>query len=148
MNRVFIVLAFVVFGLCGPVCAQDTAPDKNENPMMAAVKEVKEHLYFPGSMWTANGTLSPVETDNFASMTHAEQGVAYRHAEVYFLTTFQYDTKAYDWDRRGMIGIGSRYTFVLPHGMVRAGVAYVSEKRFVSEHKTSALTASVDAWFG
>ena len=106
-------------------------------------------VYFPGSVWSSNGTLSPVEKGNVLSLTHVEQGVAYRGAELFGQSTFSVDSKKYDWNRRFSNGVGARFTqSLLGHGMVRAGVSYVHERRYTFETTRQGWVASVDTWFG
>lgn len=118
--------------------------------LYAAAPAQAQYLYYPGSVWSSNGTLSPVEKGNVISITHAEQGVAYRGAELFFETTVMADTKAYDWNRRVANGVGLRFTQVVKGGMVRAGTAYVWERRYTYpyERTMEGLTLFVDTWFG
>ena len=104
--------------------------------------------YYPGVFWTSNGTVSPVEKGNIVSMSHAEQGIAKRGAELFVQSTAQYDSKGYDWNRRVIGGIGARFTQSIGTGMVRVGVSYLSERRFVVPKTTSGFSVTAEAWFG
>lgn len=105
-------------------------------------------VYYPGSVWTSNGTLSPVEKHNFISQTHVEQGIAIKGAEVFGSLSAVADSKGFDWNRRTVSGVGFRFTQNVGKGMVRAGVQYLSEKRYVSESTAKGISFNVDAYFG
>jgi hypothetical protein len=122
------VLMMVVAGLlvCGSASAQVT---------------------LPGSMWSTNGTISPVEQGNMISLTHAEQGMSMRGAEVFVTTTVGMDSKGYDWNNKTQYGMGLRLTQTIGSGMVRVGVAYLEERRWISDRKDTGTTYFVDCWF-
>lgn len=103
---------------------------------------------YPGTVWTSNGTLSPVEKGNIISMTHVEQGVANHGVELFGQTTFIADTKAYDWNRRYSNGVGARFTQSIGSGMVRASVSYLRERRYSSEVTAQGVVIAVESWFG
>ncbi len=103
---------------------------------------------YPGTIWSSVGNLSIVETGNVQSITHVEQGVAYKGAELFGLLTGQTDRLAYDWNRRLTTGAGVRFTQSIKTGSVRAAVAYVNERRYVVPANKSGFQFSVDAWFG
>lgn len=107
-----------------------------------------DEIYYPGSIWSNLGTVSPVEKGNVISMTHFEQGVAYKGAELFSQTTLQMDSNAFDWNRRTILGVGGRYTYPLPHGVVRANISYLSEKRYISGSLVNGMSLMVDCWFG
>jgi len=128
-NFMFSVLMFAVISLIGG---------------RASAQEV----YYPGSVWSSNGTLSPIEKGNVLSMTHAEQGIAYKGAELFGSLTAQADSKRYDWNNRLIEGVGVRFTQSIGSGMVRGTVAYLNEKRYVVPSNTGGVSLSVDCWFG
>jgi cellulose synthase/poly-beta-1,6-N-acetylglucosamine synthase-like glycosyltransferase len=105
-------------------------------------------LYFPGSVWTTNGTLTPVEPGNKTTLTQFQQGLALKGAEVFATLTAEHDTAGYDWNRRVIQGGGARYTLSLPGGYIRPTVAYLSDKRFVVPRSMNGWSLTVDAWFG
>jgi hypothetical protein len=105
-------------------------------------------VYYPGSAWTANGTLSPVEKGNVISLTHAEQGIALRGVEVFGQTTFSIDSKHFDWDRRFLNGGGIRFTQTVPHGMVRVSESFVRERRYNGDVTHQGFVFAAEAWFG
>jgi hypothetical protein len=107
-----------------------------------------QEIYYPGSVWTSNGNLTPAEKGNLFTQTHVEQGVAFRGAEVFGQTTLGMDSKGYDWNRKMLGGVGARFTQTIGPGMVRASVSYVSEKRFVTDAVHSGIVVAVEAWFG
>lgn len=115
-------------------CAQDVAA---------------QEVYYPGSVWTSNGTLSTFEKDNVISQTHMEQGIAIRGAELFGQATGVYDSKGYDWNRRFSTGVGARFTQQMKSGMVRMSVAYVRERRYEGLRiTTQGLVVAAEAWFG
>ena len=105
-------------------------------------------VYYPGTAWSTNGTLSPVEKGNIFHQSHVEQGGAYRGAELFGSFSGGFDSKGYDWNRHTTVGVGGRFTQVVKGGMVRAGVAYLSEQRYVVARTTSGLAVFVDMWVG
>lgn len=126
-NIVWVVL-FV--GLTIPVAAQDG-------------------LYYPGSVWSRTGTVVPFEPNNLVSIHHAEQGVAYRGAELFVHTTAQTDSQGFAWNRHIETGLGLRFTQSVKTGMVRAGILYLADHRFPSRRTaTQPLSLFVEAWFG
>ncbi len=117
----------------------------------APLASAQEGFYFPGSVWNSTGTLSPVEKGNVISMTHVEQGVAFRGVEAFGHFTGMYDSKGYSWNRRTTEGIGVRFTQSLKGGMVRGGASYVTEQRYVlapTKQGASGIVLSVDCYFG
>ena len=105
-------------------------------------------VHYPGSFWTTNGTVSPVEKGNIVSVSHFEQGIAKQGAEIFAQSTVQTDSKGFDWNRRLITGIGLRFTQKIGTGMVRFGGSYLSEQRFVNPKTINGLSFTVDAWFG
>lgn len=109
----------------------------------------QDGVYYPGSLYTTNGTLSPVEKNNVISLTHVEQGVAYRGVEGFGGFTGQYDSKGFSWNRRTIASAGIRFTQNVSGGAVRVAAGYARETRFVGVNTTaSGPFVSVDAWFG
>ena len=103
-------------------------------------------MYYPGSVWTSSGTYEPVEDGNFLSLTHAEQGVAWKGAELYTHLTLQTDSRGYEWRRAVTDGVGIRFTQSLPFGMVRAGLSYNHTAR--KNLRTGNIGLFVESWFG
>jgi len=103
---------------------------------------------YPGSVWSTNGTVSPVEKNNFISMTHVEQGIKNSGAELFGQATFQTDSQGLDWNRRIIQGVGARYTEAIKGGLVRVGLSYLSEKRFVYPNRISGFAFTIDMWAG
>lgn len=104
--------------------------------------------YYPGSLWTSNGTLSPAEPGNTVSLSHFEQGIARRGAELFAQVTATADTAGFDWNRRVVQGVGVRFTQALPGGMIRASLSYLSERRFVEPRTMNGVAITLDAYFG
>jgi hypothetical protein len=105
------------------------------------------NVTYPGSVWSANGTLTPAEPGNILSLSHAEQGVMYRGwAELFALTTLGIDSAGHDWNNKSTVGAGVRFTQTLGRGMVRVSVARVRETRWQSETVTTGTVVSVDAY--
>lgn len=115
---------------------------------VAHTASAQENVTYPGSVWSSNGTLSPVEKGNVISVSHVEQGVSLRGVELFGTFTGQVDSKRYDWNNRITEGVGLRFTQSIGPGMVRAGVAYLNEKRFISESTARGPSVFVECWFG
>ena len=127
-----------------------------------------EHsVYYPGSLWTSTANSPLPSEQDFVTYNHVEQGIAYRGAEVFGSATGVLDTQSFklsnlttpgngisngfgfDWNRRTIVGAGVRFTQNLPHGIVRAGVQYLREDRYVNERRTyTGFSPFVEAWFG
>jgi len=109
----------------------------------------QDGVYYPGSFYTVNGTLSPAEKGNIISLSHAEQGIAYRGAELFAGFTGQADSKGFSWNRRTISSVGARFTQNISGGSVRVAAGYARENRFAGPNTTiSGPFVSVDAWFG
>lgn len=124
------IAAFVlagIFGLAGQASAQ---------------------VYYPGTVWSTTGTLSPVEKGNVISQSYVEQGIAYKGASLFAASTLIADSKGYDWNRRVTMGGGVRLTQNILTGVVRVNLVYLREQRYVSPAVHVGLALSVDAWFG
>ena len=109
-----------------------------------------QQVYFPGSVWSSSGRmLTPTEPHNWSSTVHAEQGIAYRGAEVYGVSEFWMDKHRLDWNRRNVNGLGLRFTQTVRGGMVRAGVAYLADhRRLTSRTHTHGFTFLVEHYSG
>ena len=142
MKTVYWTLALWL--VAAPVGAQSIVI--NTDPSVA--KYGPQDWYYPGTLWSSTGTLSPVEKGNIISMTHAEQGISYKGAEVYGLVTVMSDTKRYDWNNRTIEGVGVRLTHSTRHGMIRGGAAYLYEQRQISGARYSGLSVTVESWYG
>ncbi len=116
--------------------------------LTASVAQAQTTVQFPGSVWSTNGTISPVEKNNFITMTHVEQGAALGIFEVYGQFTGQFDRFGYDWNRLSREGVGARLNFTLPKGIVRASASYLTEKRYPTDSTASGIALAVDCWFG
>ena len=117
---------------------------------MCAPTVQAQGVYYPGSVWSAGGRLlTPTEPGNVTVLIHAEQGIAYRGAELYFVGETWNDRFDYDWNNRNVGGAGLRLTQSFKYGMVRGGIAYLTERRRL-QHKTytHGVTLLVESWFG
>lgn len=103
---------------------------------------------YPGSVWSSNGWLTPVERHNVISLTHAEQGVEWRGLELFGQSTLSADTKGYDWNRRYQLGIGGRFTQSIGSGMVRGSVSWLRENRYNHDVTAQGLVLAAETWFG
>lgn len=106
-------------------------------------------VYFPGSLWSSTGTLSPVEKGNIISMNHFEQGVAFDGIELFAVGEGTVAQQPNDWEHRTLYGGGIRFTQSLGAlGMIRFNVAEVQEHRFISGITATGPQVSVDLWLG
>ena len=142
MRAIYWGLALLL--LAAPVGAQSIVI--NNDPSVA--KYGPQDWFFPGSSWTSTGTLTPAEKGNVISMSHAEQGISYKGAEVYGVVMYLRDSKRYDWNNRTMEGVGVRLTHSNKHGMFRGGVAYLYEQRQITGARYSGLSVTVESWLG
>ena len=93
--------------------------------------------------------LTPTEPGNVTVLVHAEQGIAYRGAELYFVGETWNDRFDYDWNNRNVGGAGLRRTQAFKYGMVRGGIAYLTERRRLQNKTyTHGVTLLVESWFG
>ena len=116
-----------------------------------AQQEYRDYqVYYPGTVWTSGGrTLTPAEPRNMSGIVHAEQGIAYRGAELYAIGEFWADRDRRDWNNRNLGGVGLRMTHTLKTGMVRGGIAYLGDHRRLRGHTyTGGLSVFVESWFG
>lgn len=116
----------------------------------AGKASAQTQFYFPGTIWNSTGNLNATENRNVISLTHAEQGIAYKGAEVFALATAETAGQHNAWEHRTELGVGTRYTVALPKGMVRANLAWVQESRYVTidSVRKGHAQMSVDMWFG
>lgn len=135
MKFIVAIITAVILTVAGTASAQDQESQGSQ-------------IYYPGSLWTSVGNLSPAEKGNVMAIGNLEQGIAYRGAELYGIFQGQWDTKGFDWDRRVKTGVGVRFTQSVKNGMIRAGVAWIEEKRFVTGNRGRGVQVSVDTWFG
>ena len=142
--RLFFLIAVCVGTLPAWVSAQQLSVVAPVAPVVAAQPS---EFYFPGSVWTSNGTFSPVEKGNFISLTHAEQGVAWHGAELFAHLTLSDDSKGFAWNHRVQDGVGLRFTQSLGNGMVRAGLIYTHEAR-EPQVRAGQWGVFVESWFG
>ena len=107
-------------------------------------------VYYPGSVWSSSGRmLTPTEPHNWSSTVHAEQGIAYRGAELYGVSEFWMDKHRLDWNRRNVNGLGLRFTQTITGGMVRAGLAYLADhRRLTNRTHTHGFTFFVEHYSG
>ena len=104
-------------------------------------------VYYPGSVWSSNGTYSAIEKGNFLSLTHAEQGIAWHGAELFTHVTFGTDSYNFTWNRKVSDGVGVRFTQTLfGTGMVRVGMMYTHEAR--TGLRKGNYAGFVETWFG
>jgi hypothetical protein len=125
----------------GPVYAQTQINEVKPPPV------ISRHLIFPGSLWTSNGLQTPSEKD-YTTSTHLEQGISFKGMELYGTFTGMMDTKKFDWNRRTIEGVGIRFTQNVSHGIVRVGVAYMNEKRFVIPQTFNGMSVVIESWLG
>lgn len=131
MKNSFIAVLVILVSMVGVRCAS-----------------AQSEIYYPGSFWTTNGTVSPVEKGNIISLSHFEQGIAKHGVELFVQSTLEIDSKGLNWNRRVVNGIGFRLTQAIGNGVIRTGMSYLSERRFVNPQTINGLSFTVDMWFG
>ena len=104
-------------------------------------------ITFPGSIWESAGTLTPAEPHNPSLLSHLEQGIAYRGAELYLLSTLGADRKGYDWNNRLQGGAGIRFTQSLLGGAARIAGVWIRERRWITERPHDGFGIIVDSYF-
>ena len=115
-------------------------------PPAPVVREDISEIHFPGSFWASYGNITPFEEDNFIGIVDLDQGVSFRGVELFGSVTASFDSDDYDWNRWVAYGPGVRFTQTLGNGMVRAGVQYLTERRY--EEVRRAWSFVVESWFG
>jgi len=116
--------------------------------VLAATTVHAQEIYYPGSVWSNNGRTRPVEQGNVISMTHVEQGIAYRGLEGFVDGLFTVDTHGLDWNNSRAYGAGARYTQHLAFGWVRVMAGVEHEYRWVSYTSKTGPVISAELWFG
>jgi hypothetical protein len=159
----------ILLALSATVQAQDQSYQANaithSAPAAVVPADRDYHIYYPGSVWSSTANNPQPSEKDLVSYNHVEQGVAYRGAELFGSVTGVLDTQSFnvanlrtqgigngfgfDWNRRLIEGVGVRFTQNLPHGIVRAGVQYLRENRYVGTRRTyTGVSPFVEAWFG
>jgi hypothetical protein len=143
-------LIFAVVALTVLAVGQEAVPHAQKGSILDAVS-------LPGQMWSANGTLSPLEKNNVFSQTYFEQDATVFStwdnsllltAYTSFSTTF--DTKGYSWNNKVQPSSGIKLNKYFRSGIVSVATAYSYEDRFTQD-KSSKAGARIDFvqyWFG
>lgn len=105
-------------------------------------------VYYPGTVWSSVGTLSPAEKGNVIALTHVEQGVAIKGFEFFGQGTLGLDSKGFSWNNRVLGGIGGRFTQSIKRGMVRGSASWVQENRWQTNQTVSGWVLAAETWFG
>jgi len=108
----------------------------------------------PGSSWGIAGNYTPVEPGNYILASYAQQGVVAAHvtkrtALVPFIeTTFNRDTKGFDWNNRVIYGGGVKLARPTDVALLEVGIAYLRETRFNSSTTYNAVVLFAKVWTG
>lgn len=139
MKSLFLCL-FVLLAV--PVMAQTLQPE----PVSVASSG---GVYFPGSLWSSTGLLTPAEPRNIISMNHLEQGIGYMGFSVFGELEGTLASQPNDWEHRALIGAGVRFTQTLGDlGMIRFSFAEAEEHRYLSGDTYRGPQVNVELWLG
>lgn len=123
-------------------------------PPHAEQGSIFDAIGFPGQMWMANGTYSPVEKNNFISQWDFQQtAVVYSgwHNSVtvgpYIEVNGVVDSAGFTWDNQLQPSIGIKVSKLFPIGIISVGTAYAYQDRF-SSASASGRTDFISDWFG
>lgn len=129
-------------------------PANAQAPIAAASAPIINPQSFPGSFWTDNGNISPVEHNDIISASYFEQGITLHRTDT---TSFELlgtlgitaDTKGYTWNNRVVGSAGGRFNkYIGTKGIVMLNVTYTYEDRFIGNQTKGGFTPSVVYWFG
>ena len=127
--------------------AQNGAKSALEGSMVDAVG-------LPGQGWTTAGNLSPIEHNNIYSQSYFEQSAAIfaNYSGSITVTPFigvglVLDTKGYEWNNKIQPQIGVKANKYFRKGVISIGSSYTYEDRFKS-FNSSGMTLFVQDWFG
>jgi hypothetical protein len=123
-------------------------------PPHAEQGSIFDAIGFPGQMWMANGTYSPVEKNNFVSQWDFQQtAVVYSgwHNSVtvgpYIEVNGVVDSAGFTWDNQLQPSVGIKVSKLFPIGIISVGTAYAYQDRF-SSASASGRTDFISDWFG
>jgi hypothetical protein len=142
--------AVVVLGL---LCFTPRAQGQ-QSPPHAEQGSILDALGFPGQMWSATGTYSPVEKNNVISQWDFQQSAVVYSGWHNSLTFTPYveigwlmDSEGYTYDNQIQPSVGIKVNKLFRLGLISAGTAYAYEDRF-SDSSASGRTDFISDWFG
>jgi hypothetical protein len=134
------------------VCAIPQA--QGQAPPHAEQGSIFDAVGFPGQMWVANGTYSPVEKNNVVSQWDFQQTVSVYSGWHNSITVGPYielngviDSAGFTWDNQLQPSIGIKVSKLFPIGIISVGTAYAYQDRFDST-SASGRTDFISDWFG
>lgn len=123
-------------------------------PPHAEQGSIFDAVGFPGQMWMANGTYSPVEKNNIISQWDFQQSAVLYSGWRNSLTVGSFvelngviDSQGFTYDNQLQPSIGIRVSKLFPIGVISLGTAYAYQDRFSSE-TASGRTDFISDWFG
>jgi hypothetical protein len=135
--------------LCLIPCAQG-----QQGPPHAEQGSILDAIGFPGQMWMANGTYSPVEKNNVISQWDFQQtAVIYSgwHNSLTFTPYMEFggviDSDGYTYDNQIQPSTGIKVNKLFRFGIISVGTAYAYQDRF-SSATASGRTDFISDWFG
>ncbi len=123
-------------------------------PPHAEQGSIFDAIGFPGQMWMANGTYSPVEKNNVISQWDFQQTAVIYSGWHNSLTVGPYiefggviDSAGYTYDNQIQPSGGIKVSKLFRSGIISAGTAYAYQDRF-SSATASGRTDFISDWFG
>ncbi len=125
-----------------------------EAPPHAEQGNLLDAVGFPGQMWSANGTYSPVEKNNVISQWDLQQMAVIYSGWRNSLTVTPFvefgwviDSKGYTYDNQLQPSTGIKVNKLFRTGIISAGTAYSYEDRFGAD-TANGRTDFISDWFG
>jgi len=123
-------------------------------PPHAEQGSILDGVGFPGQMWMANGTYSPVEKNNLISQWDIQQTVVVYSGWNNSLTVGPYfefggviDSQGFTYDNQLQPSAGIKVSKLFRIGIISAGTAYAYQDRF-GDGSASGRTDFISDWFG
>jgi hypothetical protein len=139
--------------LLGLLCFNPRAQGQ-QSPPHAEQGSILDAVGFPGQMWSATGTYSPVEKNNVISQWDFQQSAVVYSGWHNSLTFTPYieigwliDREGYSHDNQIQPSTGIKINKLFHFGVISAGTAYAYEDRF-SDSSASGRTDFISDWFG
>jgi hypothetical protein len=142
-----------ILALLALVCAIPQAQGQAAPPH-AEQGSIFDAVGFPGQMWMANGTYSPVEKNNIISQWDFQQSVTVYSGWHNSVTVGPYievngviDSSGFTYDNQLQPSVGIKVSKLFPIGVISAGTAFAYQDRF-SSATASGRTDFISDWFG
>jgi hypothetical protein len=123
-------------------------------PPHAQQGSIFDAVGFPGQMWMANGTYSPVEKNNVISQWDFQQTAVVYSGWHNSLTVGPYlefngliDSQGFTYDNQLQPSVGIKVSKLFRIGIISAGTAYAYQDRFSSATASGRIDFISD-WFG